>query len=119
MCAAGPAGAHKDRQQLARSPGGFARSCGKTPGYYYPNSQCTWLITSPGTIRLNFISFNTELNYDSVSMYECMESACRQKKWIASLWGTVSSETVYTSSTGYLWIQFLSNEATQMSGFVA
>jgi hypothetical protein len=27
-CAAGPAGAHKDRQQLARSPGGFARSCG-------------------------------------------------------------------------------------------
>ncbi len=83
-------------------------------GDYERYALCSWLISSPSTISLNFSRFDTEYLRDYVSIYQCTESACSNKNQIGSLSGslssgTVSSETVYTSSTGYLLIIFQSD----------
>jgi hypothetical protein len=71
------------------------------PGYYDYNANCKWLIASTAEIRLSFSAFNTESGYDFVTINRCSSSSCNTTEQVAKLsGGSVSSNTVYTSSTG-------------------
>ena len=90
------------------------------PSNYLDNANCTWLIASAAEITLSFTSFETEGGYDFVIINRCSTSSCTAPVMLAELDGSsVSADTTYTSSTGYLQVVFTSDRSVTRAGFVA
>jgi Zn-dependent metalloprotease len=86
---------------------------------YQNNSNCTWVISPPGAtqIALNFNSFDTEANYDSVVVYNGPDTTYPV---LATWWGNTLPPTISTSSgTGAMTVQFLSDVSITKGGWSA
>ncbi|MEO0038519.1 MAG: hypothetical protein RIQ59_1730 [Bacteroidota bacterium] len=84
---------------------------------YANNSNCVWLIqpTNAKTVTLNFTAFDTELNYDGVVVYDGSNNT-------APVLGRFSGTTLppaVTSTTGNMYVEFLSDEALRSNGWTA
>ena len=89
-------------------------------GYYTYDQTCTWLIAAAAKISLRFTSFDTESDYDFVTINLCTSSDCDSKVQVARLSGSdVSSDMVFNTSMGYMQIEFTSDSSVQMAGFEA
>jgi spore germination protein YaaH len=84
---------------------------------YYDNENFTYTIAPTGAsgVTLNFTSFATELNYDTLWIYNGSSTA---SPLIGAYHGTNSPGTI-TSSGGALTIRFKSDVATQAAGWQA
>ncbi|MCW3102711.1 MAG: hypothetical protein JWO09_1151 [Bacteroidetes bacterium] len=84
---------------------------------YYDNENYTYTIapTSATGVTLNFTSFSTELNYDTLWIYDGASTAA---PLIGAYHGSMSPGTI-TSSGGALTIRYKSDLATQAAGWQA
>jgi hypothetical protein len=81
-------------------------------GVYPPNADCQWLIASNHLISISFTYFDMDTN-DYVKIARCTSpSVCNEQ--IASSYTQLTGP--YTSNTGYLRVQILSNHGWQMNG---
>lgn len=100
--------------------GNFANFTDGSPfaGNYSNNSDCEWLIQpalANVAVRLNFTRFATELNNDTVTVYDGATTA-------APILGTFSGTTippVLVSSGGDMLIKFKTNGSVQATGWQA
>ncbi|MFT4849814.1 MAG: Zn-dependent metalloprotease [Sediminicola sp.] len=86
---------------------------------YQNNSNCKWVITPPGATRisLNFNTFDTEANYDSIIVYDGPDTTY---PIIATWWGNTLPATINTSTgTGAMTIQFISDASVTEGGWSA
>ncbi len=91
-------------------------SDGSGSNNYTNNQQCLWYIAPPcaTSVTLSFTSFNTELNYDGVAIYDSLTATAP----IAAFTGT-SIPTSVTSSTGVMIVAFITDFSTTSQGFSA
>jgi hypothetical protein len=89
------------------------------PGDYANNANCVWLIASSDSISLSFSSFNTESDYDYVTINRCTSSSSCVERVARLSSSSVSQSAIYTSSTGYMQVVFTSDNSVVRSGFVA
>ncbi len=91
-------------------------SDGSGSNNYTNNQQCYWYIAPPcaTSVTLSFNSFNTELNYDGVVIYDSLTATTP----IASYSGTSIPASI-TSSTGAMLVVFISDFSTSLQGFSA
>lgn len=84
---------------------------------YANNSECSWLIQPPNanTITLSFTSFDTELNYDGIIIFD---GANTTSPVIGQFTGSTLPSTV-TSTGGSMYVLFLSDEALRSNGWNA
>ena len=84
---------------------------------YANNTQCAWLIqpTTANSITLSFTSFDTELDYDGVLVYDGANSS---SPVIGQFTGTTLPSSV-TSTGGSMYVLFLSDEALRSNGWNA
>ncbi|MCW3070794.1 MAG: hypothetical protein JWO44_684 [Bacteroidetes bacterium] len=84
---------------------------------YYDNENYTYTIAPTGAtgVTLNFSSFSTELNYDTLWIYD---GASITAPLIGAYHGSMSPGTI-TSSGGALTIRYKSDVATQAAGWQA
>ncbi len=84
---------------------------------YANNSNCAWLIqpTNAKTVTLNFTAFDTELNYDGVIVYDGSNNTAPV---LGKFTGTTLPPSV-TSTTGNMYVEFLSDEALRSNGWNA
>lgn len=92
-------------------------SDGSNADYYANNSSCSWLIQPPSanSISLSFTEFNTELDYDGVVVYDGTDSS-------APILGQFSGSDIpdmITSTSGVIYVEFLSDEALREQGWTA
>jgi hypothetical protein len=92
-------------------------------GNYRNDAHCTFFIavdpfSDSRLISLTFSSFDTELNRDFVTIWRCTSNVCFER--VAKLSGdSVSPNTEFRSSTGYMQVEFESDPSVVSSGFVA
>lgn len=100
---------------LTASSGSFSDGSGATK--YSNNSNCSWLIqpTSATSITLSFSSFDTELNYDGVIVYDGVNSS---SPVLGQFTGSTLPAAV-TSTGGSMYVSFLSDEALRANGWNA
>ncbi|QKX03629.1 T9SS type A sorting domain-containing protein [Aquimarina sp. TRL1] len=84
---------------------------------YPTNRNCSWLIRpeNGGTVTLRFDAFNTEANYDFVTIYDGENTAAPQL-------GRFSGRTIpaaITSTGNAMYVQFTSDEIITASGWSA
>ena len=84
---------------------------------YGNNSNCSWLISPPGasSITLNFSSFSTDTLTDKVYIFDGNDA---NSPLIGEYSGTFNPSTI-TSSSGALYIQFISNSSITRTGWSA
>lgn len=102
----------------------FSGTISDGPGFYSANVSCWWRISAHSTSRLTltFNEFFTESCCDFVSVYECKsaEDSCDSaSQRLAFRLSGSSVPGTYTSSTGYLRVEFYSDGSSQYSGFSA
>ncbi|MGQ0827661.1 MAG: glycosyl hydrolase family 18 protein [Bacteroidota bacterium] len=87
------------------------------PGNYYNNENWTYTIAPAGSssVTMTFSSFNTEANYDFLSIYD---GATTTSPLIGKYSGTTSPGTV-TANSGKMTLKFTSDNATTGAGFAA
>jgi Zn-dependent metalloprotease len=92
-------------------------SDGSGANKYSNNSNCSWLIqpTSATSITLSFSSFDTELNYDGVIVYDGSNSSAPV---LGQFTGTTIPSNI-TSTGGSMYVLFLSDEAVRNNGWNA
>jgi Zn-dependent metalloprotease len=100
---------------LTASSGSFSDGSGSN--IYANNSNCSWLIqpANATSITLSFNSFDTELNYDGLIVYDGTNSS-------APVLGQFSGSTLpasVTSTGGNMYVSFLSDEALRANGWNA
>jgi cysteine-rich repeat protein len=78
------------------------------PSNYVNNANCKWLISSTAVITLSVLSFDTEVNFDYLTINYCTSSSCDGATQIARLTGRSLSAHNFTS-TGYLQVSFISD----------
>merc|ERR1712165_549946 len=90
-------------------------------GNYLPNSNCSWVITSPDadkTVTFTFNSFALEnapgCMYDSLSFYN--SETADPESLIGTYCGATSPESI-TSTGSVLFINFVSDYCVQHEGF--
>jgi Zn-dependent metalloprotease len=83
---------------------------------YTNNQQCYWYIAPPcaTSVTLNFSTFNTELNYDGILVYDSLQAT----NLIGRYSGTTLPASI-TSNTGKILIVFISDYANVSQGFTA
>jgi len=105
------------------SHGALSGSISDGPGDYGNSRQtCSWLVASSyrTNITISFSSFDTESDYDFVTINECSLADCATRRQLARLSGSaVSASTVYISSTGFLEVVFTSDDSVTGAGFEA
>ena len=104
------------------STGTFSGTISDGTSDYVNNLNCNWLIASSGVISLSFSSFNTESNYDFVTInsFTLGGTGWEDVEQVAKLSGSsVSPSAVFTSSTGYMQLVFTSDSSAGYPGFVA
>lgn len=91
-------------------------SDGSGSNNYTNNQQCLWYIAPPcaTSVTLSFTSFNTELNYDGVAIYDSLTATTP----IAAFTGTSIPASV-TSTTGVMIVAFITDYSTLLQGFNA
>ena len=100
---------------LTNSSGSFTDGSGSN--LYANNSNCSWLIQPPNasSISLSFSSFDTELNYDGVIVYDGANNT-------SAILGQYSGVTIppsISSSGGSMYLEFLSDVALMSNGWSA
>lgn len=100
---------------LTASSGSFSDGSGVDK--YANNTQCAWLIqpSNANTITLSFNSFDTELDYDGVLVFDGANSS---SPVIGQFTGTTLPSSV-TSTSGSMYVLFLSDEALRSNGWNA
>lgn len=85
---------------------------------YEPSTQCTFLIATdrPNPVILSFEQFETELDYDTVTVYD--GSAADRQALLGTYSGNLGQFRV-TAASGAMLIAFKSDSTQQMGGFVA
>ncbi len=88
---------------------------GGPTGNYADDERQAWLITKPGatSITLNFVSFNTELNYDYLFIYD---GGSVWSPLVGQYHGTTSPGTITINNDSVL-IEFRSDCATNAPGW--
>ena len=84
---------------------------------YNDNANCKWVIAPPGAnqITLNFTSFDTEANYDTVFVYD---GADETGTLLMTWWGNTLPPTI-NSAGGALCVKFTSDATTNATGWSA
>lgn len=85
---------------------------------YQNNADCSWLIQPIGAsqVTLTFTSFNTELNYDSVKVYDGVNAnAALLLEWT----GNTTPPNAITSTTGAMFVRFTSDGTQTDAGWEA
>ncbi len=93
-------------------------SDGSGSSNYQDNANCSWLIQPVGAsqVTLTFTSFNTELNYDSVKVYDGINaSAPLLLEWT----GNTTPPSSITSTTGAMFVRFTSDVSQNDLGWEA
>lgn len=100
---------------LTAQSGTFADGSGGNN--YGNNADCKWLIEPTGAtqITLNFTSFDTELNYDGVIVYDGNSTTATQ---LGTYTGNTLPPTI-TSTGGAMLVHFLSDIAVRNQGWSA
>ena len=82
---------------------------------YGNNANCKWKIAPPGAnqITLNFTSFNTEANYDTLFVYDGPDSTYPK---LITWWGNTLPSTI-NSTGGALFIRFVSDNTNNAAGW--
>lgn len=94
-------------------------SDGSGSANYKDNSECFWVIAPPGAeqITLNFTSFDTETDFDTVLVYDGPDDT---HDLLAVWWGTSLPPTIKTTSgVGAMCIKFVSDDNTTGGGWSA
>ena len=88
---------------------------------YTNNADCKWLIApSDAThITITFTEFATEVNYDLVTVWQCSSITCANSQIIAVLSGTYATSQTFTSTTGFVRLDFISDGSNNDAGFTA
>jgi hypothetical protein len=84
---------------------------------YLDNANCKWLIAPAGAtqITLNFPTFDTETNYDTVFVYDGSDETA---PLLLTWWGNTLPAAV-VSSGGALFVKFTSDGTTNFTGWSA
>ncbi|MFZ4107163.1 CUB domain-containing protein [Flavobacterium sp.] len=84
---------------------------------YANNSNCSWLIQPPSatSITLSFTSFDTELDYDGVIVYDGVNSSAT----ILDQFTGSAIPSSLTSTSGSMFVVFLSDEYIRANGWNA
>lgn len=90
---------------------------GSSSNYYANNTSCSWLIqpTNATTITLSFPTFDTELNYDGVIVYD---GANNSAPILGQFTGTTIPSPV-VSTSGSMYVEFMSDPAVRANGWTA
>jgi len=87
------------------------------PGNYDHLEKCSWALTAPNQrISLTFESFNTELRYDYVRLYDGNSSS---SPLLAQFHGDRLPSNITTSSSTKLYITFTTDGSNVRTGFSA
>lgn len=82
-------------------------------GGYSDNVECEWLVACVGgPVQVSFDSFDVELNFDIMTLYDGGESSAPQ---LARLTGNVISPLPYISTGDMMFLQFVSDGASPQS----
>ena len=100
---------------LTAPSGNFADGSGANQ--YSNNSQCSWLIQPPNatSVTLSFVAFSTEQNNDGVIVYDGANNS-------APILGQFSGNSIpnsVTSTSGSMYVEFLSNPSVRGQGWTA
>ncbi len=100
---------------LTADSGSFADGSGTNN--YIDNRNCTWLIrpTNGGRVTLNFDNFNTEANFDFVTVFDGENAAATQ---LGNFSGT-SIPSEITSTGNALFVRFTSDGSVTRAGWAA
>lgn len=92
-------------------------SDGSGANKYANNSNCSWLIQPPSasSITLSFSTFDTELNFDGVIVYNGINSSAP----VLGQFSGTSIPSSVTSTGGSMYVVFLSDEALRSNGWNA
>ncbi len=84
---------------------------------YGNNANCKWLIQPTGatTVSLSFSSFDTELNYDGIIVYDGADTSSPR----LGVYTGTTLPPMLTSTGGSMLVWFLSDEAIRSSGWAA
>jgi len=82
---------------------------------YSPNTACSWLIQLGSPISLSFSSFNTEVGYDFVRVYDGATSSSPR---LVELSGASTPPSVLATS-GTMYVEFAADSSVEAAGFVA
>ena len=104
---------------LTTASGNF--SDGSGPNNYQINANCKWIIAPLGAAQITatFTVFGLERNFDFVRVYQCNQISCETGELIASLSGTYATAQTVTSTTGFMFVRFSSDEDVVSQGFMA
>ncbi|CAK8686587.1 unnamed protein product [Clavelina lepadiformis] len=99
------------------SPYGVVASANWGVGYYLPHQRCEWyLLGREGTIaRLKVVAFNTEKDFDTVSIFEGVET---DRSLTARLSGQYPRDQFLLIPSSSVSITFVSDGVVQKPGFV-
>jgi len=87
---------------------GFIASAAGAEGMYQDNLHCWWIIAPDENnirqISLRFDSFATEDYYDTVDIYECFDTWCRNSSKLETILGTdICYHTQFTLQKRHCW----------------
>ena len=84
---------------------------------YQDNADCSWLIQPAGAnqVTLTFTSFDTELNYDSVKVYDGVNANAP----LLLEWTGNATPSAVTSTTGAMFVRFSSDASQTEAGWEA
>ncbi len=101
------------------SSGSFSDGSGSSN--YPDNAVCEWVLIPTGAaqVTVTFTSFSTELDYDFVKVHWCTDNTCTLGGVLGQLTGTYSSQQSFTSTTGFMYIRFTSDNSLALTGFTA
>lgn len=92
------------------------------PGGYNAEEEAQWVIEAPfGTkIQLKFTAFDTEKNYDIVSIF-IGERSVATSTAIGSLGGFIATEDLptFSSTNNFMILRFISDDTVEPGGFKA
>ena len=90
---------------------------GSTTNDYANNTYCSWLIQPENAISvtLNFTKFATEQNYDGVAVYDGVNNSYP----VLGQFSGNEIPTSITSSSGRMFVEFVSNRALRANGWSA
>ena len=90
---------------------------GSTTNDYANNTYCSWLIQPENatSVTLNFTKFATEQNYDGVAVYDGVNNSYP----VLGQFSGKEIPTSITSSSGRMFVEFVSNRALRANGWSA
>ena len=88
---------------------------GEAAGTYFPNMNCSWVISAPGPrflIRLIFSQIATEANRDLIRIYNSATNAL-----LTTYSGAIAGTTIYNTTLPSILLSFTSDGSVQAAGF--